>query len=142
MTKGPYAAMIDWFARNHVAANLLMAILLVGGIYSAFNIKKEVQPAVEVDVITVTVPFLGATPEDAQRKAGAVTALDERGEILHAARPDQEVRPPADAVPRHRADRRVGDDLDVKITEQAGRGGRHGWHGQTCWPVCFGGVNM
>ncbi len=66
MTKGPYAAMIDWFARNHVAANLLMSILLVGGFYTAFTIKKEVQPAVEVDIITVGVPFLGATPEDVE----------------------------------------------------------------------------
>ena len=52
MMKGPYAAMIDWFARNHVAANLLMTILLLGGIYTAFTIKKEVQPAVEIDIIT------------------------------------------------------------------------------------------
>jgi len=66
MNKGPYAALIDWFARNHVAANLLMAILLLGGTYSVFTIKKEVQPAIEVDVITVGVPFLGATPEDVE----------------------------------------------------------------------------
>ena len=66
MIKGPYAAMIDWFARNSVAANLLMVILLSGGLYTAFTIKKEVQPAVEVDVITVGMPYLGATPEDVE----------------------------------------------------------------------------
>ena len=75
MTKGPYAAMIDWFARNPVAANLLMVILLAGGIYSAFTIKKEVQPAVDVDVITVTVPFLGATPEDVEE--GVLIKIEE-----------------------------------------------------------------
>jgi len=75
MIKGPYAATIDWFARNHVAANLLMAILLLGGIYSAFTIKKEVQPAVEVDVITVAVPFLGATPEDVEE--GVLIKIEE-----------------------------------------------------------------
>ncbi len=75
MTKGPYAATIDWFARNHVAANLLMAVLLLGGIYSAFTIKKEVQPAVEVDVITVGVPFLGATPEDVEE--GVLIRIEE-----------------------------------------------------------------
>ncbi len=75
MTKGPYAALIDWFARNHVAANLLMAILLLGGIYSAFTIKKEVQPAIEVDVITVGVPFLGATPEDVEE--GVLVKIEE-----------------------------------------------------------------
>ena len=75
MTKGPYAATIDWFARNHVAANLLMAILLLGGIYSAFTIKKEVMPAVEVDVISVVVPFLGATPEDVEE--GVLIKIEE-----------------------------------------------------------------
>ena len=66
MTRGPYAAMIDWFARNSVAANLLMVILLAGGLYTAFNIKKEVQPAIDVDAITVGMPYLGATPEDVE----------------------------------------------------------------------------
>ncbi|MCH8058289.1 MAG: efflux RND transporter permease subunit [Proteobacteria bacterium] len=75
MTKGPYAATINWFARNHVAANLLMAILLLGGIYSAFTIKKEVTPAVEVDVISVVVPFLGATPEDVEE--GVLIKIEE-----------------------------------------------------------------
>jgi len=75
MIRGPYAAIIDWFARNHVAANLLMAILLLGGIYSAFTIKKEVQPAIEVDVITVGVPFLGATPEDVEE--GVLIKIEE-----------------------------------------------------------------
>jgi len=75
MMKGPYAALIDWFARNHVAANLLMTILLLGGIYTAFTIKKEVQPAVEVDIITVGVPFLGATPEDVEE--GVLIKIEE-----------------------------------------------------------------
>ena len=30
---------IAWFARNNVAANLLMWILLIGGIFSAFLIN-------------------------------------------------------------------------------------------------------
>ena len=75
MTKGPYAAIIDWFARNHVAANLLMTILLLGGFYSAFTIKKEVTPSVDVDVITVVVPFLGATPEDVEE--GVLIKIEE-----------------------------------------------------------------
>ena len=75
MNKGPYAAMINWFARNHVAANLLMGILLLGGVYSAFTIKKEIQPAVEVDIITVVVPFLGATPEDVEE--GVLIKIEE-----------------------------------------------------------------
>jgi multidrug efflux pump subunit AcrB len=75
VNKGPYAALITWFAHNHVAANLLMAILLAGGLYSAFTIKKELQPKVEVDVITVAVPFLGATPEDVEE--GVLVKIEE-----------------------------------------------------------------
>ena len=30
MIKGPYAALIDWFARNSVAANLLMLAIVAG----------------------------------------------------------------------------------------------------------------
>jgi multidrug efflux pump subunit AcrB len=66
MNRNPYEAMIAWFAKNHVAANLLMAILIAGGIYSAFTIKKELQPKIEIDMITVGVPFLGATPADVE----------------------------------------------------------------------------
>ena len=38
--KGPIA----WFARNHVAANLLMLMILAGGILSIRKIKVEIFP--------------------------------------------------------------------------------------------------
>ncbi len=63
---GWYYAIIEWFARNAVAANLLMVILLVGGLYSVATIKKESQPPIETNLITVQVPFLGASPEDVE----------------------------------------------------------------------------
>ena len=42
--RGPIA----WMAKNAIAANLAMMILLVGGIWSAFNIQKEVFPQFEL----------------------------------------------------------------------------------------------
>ena len=75
MTHGPYASLITWFARNSVAANLLMFILLAGGIYTVFTIKKEIQPRIETNFITVNVPFLGATPLDAEE--GVVIKIEE-----------------------------------------------------------------
>jgi len=63
---GPYYALIEWFARNAVAANLLMFILLLGGLYSAVTIKKESQPPFDTNFITVSMPFLGASPEDVE----------------------------------------------------------------------------
>ncbi|HKJ17840.1 MAG TPA: efflux RND transporter permease subunit [Xanthomonadales bacterium] len=65
-SKSPYEALIEWFARNSVAANLLMVVLLAGGLFSAFTIKKEIQPQIETNFITVTMPFLGASPEDVE----------------------------------------------------------------------------
>ena len=66
MNYGPYSALINWFARNSVAANLLMVILLVGGFYTVLTIKKEIQPRIDTNYITVSVPFLGATPLDVE----------------------------------------------------------------------------
>jgi multidrug efflux pump subunit AcrB len=67
--------MITWFARNTVAANLLMVILLVGGFYTVLTIKKEIQPSIETNYITVRVPFLGATPLDVEE--GVVIKIEE-----------------------------------------------------------------
>jgi len=63
---GPYYAIIEWFARNAVAANLLMIILLLGGLYSVVTIKKESQPPFDTNLITVAMPFLGSSPEDVE----------------------------------------------------------------------------
>ena len=75
MSQGPYGAMINWFARNSVAANLLMAILLIGGFYTVLTIKKEIQPRIETNFIDINVPFLGATPLDAEE--GVVIKIEE-----------------------------------------------------------------
>lgn len=59
--------MIAWFARNHVAANLLMITILFAGIYSLTSrIPLEVFPSFETDTISVSVTLRGATPEDTE----------------------------------------------------------------------------
>jgi len=75
MTRGPYASLIDWFARNSVAANLLMVILLAGGLFTVFTIKKEIQPRIDTNFIEIGVPFLGATPLDVEE--GVVVKIEE-----------------------------------------------------------------
>ncbi|CCQ10448.1 Acriflavin resistance protein [Pseudoalteromonas luteoviolacea B = ATCC 29581] len=60
--------MIAWFARNHVAANLLMLCLLFVGLMSLFrDIPLEVFPDTVSDRINVSVTLRGATPEDVER---------------------------------------------------------------------------
>lgn len=57
--------MIAWFARNHVAANLLMVTLLALGLGSLkLNIPLEVFPSIEPRVISISVAVPGALPED------------------------------------------------------------------------------
>lgn len=73
--QNPYAALITWFTHNAVAANLLMAVLVAGGLYSVFTIKKEIQPQVDTNYISVGVPFLGATPEDVEE--GVLVKIEE-----------------------------------------------------------------
>ena len=59
--------MIAWFARNDVAANLLMVTLLgLGGWALTAKIPLEVFPAFELRTVTVRVPFPGATPAEVE----------------------------------------------------------------------------
>ncbi len=82
--------MIAWFTRNGVAANLLMAVMVFGGIFSLMNIKRELFPEFSLDIITVTVPYLGASPEEVEeavvvRIEEAVQGLDGIKEITSSA---------------------------------------------------------
>ncbi|WOO41832.1 efflux RND transporter permease subunit [Rubellicoccus peritrichatus] len=58
--------MINWFARNGVAANLLALVLIVGGFFAFTRVKIELFPQFSLDTITVTVPFRGAAPEEVE----------------------------------------------------------------------------
>lgn len=67
---------IAWMASNPVAANLIMLICLVGGFIMSTQIKQEVFPEFESDIVTVTVPYPGASPEEVEK--GIVLAIEER----------------------------------------------------------------
>ena len=59
--------MIEWFARNPVAANLLMMTIVIAGILSASRaIPLEVFPSFEIESVTVTTAFRGATPDSVE----------------------------------------------------------------------------
>lgn len=61
--KGPLA----WFAANSVAANLLMGLILLGGALELGRIHKEVFPEFSSDLVTVSVEYLGAAPEEVEK---------------------------------------------------------------------------
>ncbi|MEO1642958.1 MAG: efflux RND transporter permease subunit, partial [Pseudomonadota bacterium] len=58
--------LIGWFIRNPVAANLLMIVLLLGGLISALTMKAQVFPTIDPGIITVSVPYPGATPAEVE----------------------------------------------------------------------------
>ena len=60
-------ALINWFTRNGVAANLLMIGIVFWGLFSLNNrLPLEVFPSFELDSITVRVPFRGASPTEVE----------------------------------------------------------------------------
>jgi multidrug efflux pump subunit AcrB len=63
-------------ARNGVAANVLMVVLIMGGLVTlASRITKEVFPDVEIDVVMVEVVYPGASPAEVEQ--GIVLAVEE-----------------------------------------------------------------
>jgi multidrug efflux pump subunit AcrB len=69
--KGP----IGWMAGHNVASNLVMLLCLVGGFIMLSRIKQEVFPDITLDIVTVTVPYPGASPEEVER--GIVLSIEE-----------------------------------------------------------------
>jgi multidrug efflux pump subunit AcrB len=57
---------IAWFAENHVAANLLMLMLVVGGLAALPAIQQKSFPDIDVEVIQIGVTYLGAAPEEVE----------------------------------------------------------------------------
>ena len=73
--------LLGWFASNHVAANLLMLLIISAGLLTIFTIKVEFFPEMDLDMITITVPYLGASPSDVEegvvmRVEEAIAAID------------------------------------------------------------------
>ncbi|RTE87814.1 efflux RND transporter permease subunit [Lysobacter sp. N42] len=58
---------IAWFTRNKVAANLLMAVIIISGIFAVFAIRKETFPMGESNQITVRVVYPGAAPQEVEQ---------------------------------------------------------------------------
>lgn len=73
-------SLIDWFIDNKVAANLLMIFILVGGGITMLSLKQEVFPNVDPDMITISVVYPGATPEEIEE--GICIKIEEEVEGL------------------------------------------------------------
>lgn len=99
---------LSWFAENRVAANLLMIFILISGLLTARSILLEVFPEISADMVTITVPYLGAAPEEVEEgvcikieeeiqsldgiKKITSTAREGMGTVSVEAKPDTDVR--------------------------------------------------
>ena len=59
--------LLAWFARNHVAANLLMLAVVVVGLVAAGNIRQEIYPIFELDTVGIDMQYRGASPEEVEQ---------------------------------------------------------------------------
>lgn len=59
-------SVVAWFVDNPIAANLLTALLILGGILTMMSIRQEEFPSIDSEVVRITVPYLGATPEEVE----------------------------------------------------------------------------
>ncbi|MBT6328933.1 MAG: efflux RND transporter permease subunit, partial [Kordiimonadaceae bacterium] len=89
---------VQWFVKNPVAANLLMVIILAGGIMGMFRVGKIANPPVMAPIVQVSLVYPGAGPEEVEEriivrieeavynvdgvKRLEATALDSFGQVL------------------------------------------------------------
>jgi multidrug efflux pump subunit AcrB len=66
---------IAWMVGNPVAANLLMAVCIVGGLMTFGQIRQEVFPDLSLDVVSIRVAYPGGTPQELEQ--GVCLAVEE-----------------------------------------------------------------
>lgn len=59
--------LIEAFAKHKVAANILMMLMILSGIYAISKLNIQFFPDFEIEVVTVTVEWQGASSEDIER---------------------------------------------------------------------------
>jgi multidrug efflux pump subunit AcrB len=65
---------IAFFAGHRVAANLLMILMILFGLWGATRLSRQVLPDIDLNMVNVTVRWPGASPEDVE--ANVVEAIE------------------------------------------------------------------
>ena len=108
----------EWFARNPVAANLLMVFIIVGGLIGMANVRGEIYPDVADGRVSIHVPYLGAAPEEVEtavciRVEEAIQGIDGVDEILSSA--DEGGCTVIVRIAVHADNRRVLEDIKTRV---------------------------
>lgn len=59
-------SLIKWAVKNSPAMNTLMVTILLVGLMSMLSMRREVFPAFKLEIILITIPYPGATPEEVE----------------------------------------------------------------------------
>ena len=82
---------IQWFVDNPIAANLLMVLIIIGGIFGGLSINREVFPVVAPNIIEISAAYPGAGPAEVEEQVTvrieeAVADLDGIKELTSTSR--------------------------------------------------------
>ncbi|MFQ3223121.1 MAG: multidrug efflux pump subunit AcrB, partial [Porticoccaceae bacterium] len=61
------SGIISWFAKNPVAANLVMLFIVVAGAISVSSISKDMFPRSDIPIIKISAPYPGAAPIEVEK---------------------------------------------------------------------------
>ena len=67
---------ITWFVTNSVATNLLVGFAVIAGVAAFSQIPIRAYPDFDLPIVSITVPYLGAAPEEVER--GVCTRIEDQ----------------------------------------------------------------
>lgn len=70
-----HRGIVAWWAKNAVAANLLMVMALIMGVFGFLRLEREVFPQADFNGVSVSISWPGASPADVEEQI--VTRLEE-----------------------------------------------------------------
>ena len=114
--------LVPYFAHNPVAANLLMTLMLAGGLLASMQLTSQLFPTVDPGVVTVSVPYPGATPTEVEegitrRVEEAVFGIDGVDRVVSSA--TENVGTVTIELKDFVDDKRVRDDVEAALDRLA-----------------------
>ncbi len=70
----------EWSIKNNVTVNLIMVFIILAGIFTVMNMRRELFPQFSLDMIVVTVIYPGSSPEEVEE--GICIKIEERIESI------------------------------------------------------------
>ncbi|WP_432696614.1 efflux RND transporter permease subunit [Marinobacterium sp. YM272] len=110
---GFLSGLITLFTTHRVAANLLMALMIIAGLFSIKKLNVQFFPTFELDVLTVQVSWRGSTAEDVERSI--LLPLEEELRSLDGI--DQIISTARDGVASVRIELTEDTDVDYALSE-------------------------